>query len=59
MLNIIWDTRGYFFWLLVISLLCWVLERLAPWRSRQKARMTSNSLVDSGSEGWRYFQGGL
>jgi sterol desaturase/sphingolipid hydroxylase (fatty acid hydroxylase superfamily) len=37
MLNIIWNTRGYFFWLLVISLLCWILERLAPWRTQQKA----------------------
>ncbi len=37
MLQIIWDTRGYFFWLLVVSLFCWVLERIAPWRRQQKA----------------------
>jgi len=37
MLNIIWDTRGYFFWLLAVSLFCWILERLAPWRTGQKA----------------------
>jgi sterol desaturase/sphingolipid hydroxylase (fatty acid hydroxylase superfamily) len=37
MLNIIWDTRGYFFWLLVISLFCWVLERFFAWRREQKA----------------------
>jgi len=37
MLHIIWDTRGYFFWLLVISISCWVLERLVPWRPSQRA----------------------
>ncbi len=37
MLNIIWDTRGYFFWLLVVSLFCWILERLFPWRKDQPA----------------------
>ena len=37
MLNIIWDTRQYFFWLLLISLLVWGLERLYPWRKEQKA----------------------
>ena len=37
MLQILWDTRGYFFWLLVISISCWVLERLAPWRPAQRA----------------------
>ncbi len=36
MLNIIWDTRGYFFWLLIVSLGCWLLERIAPWRPQQK-----------------------
>lgn len=36
MIQIIWDTRGYFFWLLVVSLFCWILERLAPWRPEQK-----------------------
>lgn len=35
MLQIIWDTRGYFFWLLVVSALCLVLERIWPWRKRQ------------------------
>ncbi|HSP07191.1 MAG TPA: sterol desaturase family protein [Acidobacteriota bacterium] len=37
MLSIIWDTRGYFFWLLMVSLFCWILERMAPWRTQQKA----------------------
>jgi len=37
MLNILWDTRGYFFWLMAVSLFCWILERLAPWRVQQKA----------------------
>ncbi len=37
MLNVIWNTRGYFFWLLVVSLFCWILERLWPWRKQQKA----------------------
>jgi len=36
MLQIIWDTRGYFFWLLVVSALCLVLERIWPWRDKQK-----------------------
>jgi len=36
MLQIIWDTRGYFFWLLVVSLFCWILERIVPWRQKQK-----------------------
>lgn len=36
MLRIIWDTRGYFFWLLVVSALCLLLERLRPWRGQQK-----------------------
>ena len=37
MLHIIWDTRGYFFWLLAVSLLCWILERWKPWRVEQGA----------------------
>ncbi len=36
MLNILWNTRGYFFWLMVVSLFCLILERIAPWRSQQK-----------------------
>lgn len=36
MLQILWDTRGYFFWLLVVSAACMLLERLAPWRASQK-----------------------
>ena len=36
MLNILWDTRQYFFWLMLISILCFVLERLAPWRKDQR-----------------------
>ncbi len=37
MLQVIWDTRGYFFWLLAVSLFVWLLERLFPWRKEQKA----------------------
>jgi sterol desaturase/sphingolipid hydroxylase (fatty acid hydroxylase superfamily) len=33
---VIWDTRGYFFWLLVVSAFCLVLERIRPWRREQK-----------------------
>jgi sterol desaturase/sphingolipid hydroxylase (fatty acid hydroxylase superfamily) len=36
MLSIFWDTRGYFFWLLVISAFVLVLERLWPWRREQR-----------------------
>jgi sterol desaturase/sphingolipid hydroxylase (fatty acid hydroxylase superfamily) len=38
MLQILWDTRGYFFWLLVISASCWCLERLKPWRPQRAWR---------------------
>jgi len=37
MLQILWDTRGYFFWLMLVSACCWLLERLAPWRKEQRA----------------------
>jgi len=37
MLNILWNTRGYFFWLLAVSLFCWILERVVPWRRDQRA----------------------
>ncbi|MEW5975738.1 MAG: sterol desaturase family protein [Acidobacteriota bacterium] len=37
MIQIIWDTRGYFFWLLVVSAFCWTLERVVPWRREQQA----------------------
>ncbi len=36
MLQVIWDTRGYLFWLIVVSALCLLLERLWPWRRNQK-----------------------
>ncbi|MDH3197207.1 MAG: sterol desaturase family protein [Candidatus Krumholzibacteria bacterium] len=36
MIQILWDTRGYFFWLLVASALCLILERIWPWRKRQR-----------------------
>ncbi len=35
-LNIIWDTSGYFFWLLTVSLLVLLLERVFTWRKAQK-----------------------
>ena len=35
-LSFIWDPRGYFFWLLIVSLACLVLERFFPWRRSQK-----------------------
>jgi sterol desaturase/sphingolipid hydroxylase (fatty acid hydroxylase superfamily) len=37
MLNILWNTQHYFFWLMLVSLLCFLLERLTPWRPQQKA----------------------
>ena len=37
MLHVLWDTRNYFFWLLVVSFVCFLLERLWPWRREQKA----------------------
>ncbi len=36
MISFIWDTRNYFFWLLVVSLFCFILERIFPWRPTQK-----------------------
>jgi len=36
MLNILWNTRGYFFWLLVVSAGCMILEAVAPWRPKQR-----------------------
>lgn len=36
MLQVIWDTRGYLFWLLVVSALCTTFERIRPWRSEQR-----------------------
>jgi len=36
MLQVIWDTRGYFSWLLVVSAFCLILERVWPWRRKQK-----------------------
>jgi sterol desaturase/sphingolipid hydroxylase (fatty acid hydroxylase superfamily) len=38
LLHLIWDTRNYFFWLLAVSLLCWVLERVTPWREQRAWR---------------------
>lgn len=37
MFDFIWDTKGYFFWLMMISVFCWLLERLVPWRTKQQA----------------------
>ena len=36
MLHVLWDTRSYFFWLLLVSLGCLVAERIRPWRAGQK-----------------------
>ena len=36
MLQVIWNTRGYFFWLLVVSAFCALLERIRPWRTNQR-----------------------
>ena len=46
MLQIFWDTRGYFFWLLVISISCWALERLMPWRPAQRAWRDPRVLIE-------------
>lgn len=35
LLNVIWNTRSYLFWLTSISILCLVLERLFAWRKDQ------------------------
>ena len=35
MFEIIWDTRGYFFWLWTISLAIWIIEQFFPWRKEQ------------------------
>lgn len=53
MLNALWDTRNYFFWLLLVSLLCLVLERIWPWRREQKLlrRQASQDLF------WLLFNG--
>jgi len=32
----VWDPRGYFFWLLVVSAAVMILERLRPWRKSQR-----------------------
>ena len=37
MLSVLWDTRNYFFWLILASLICFCIERIAPWRREQKA----------------------
>lgn len=37
LLDFIWNPRGYFFWLLVVSLFCFALERIRPWRRKQRA----------------------
>jgi len=36
MLQVIWDTRGYFFWLVVVSACCALFERIRPWRAEQR-----------------------
>jgi sterol desaturase/sphingolipid hydroxylase (fatty acid hydroxylase superfamily) len=36
MMGVIWATRQYWVWLVAISLLCVLLERIRPWRTRQK-----------------------
>lgn len=36
MFSFIWNPNGYFFWLLLVSLFCFTLERLFPWRPAQK-----------------------
>jgi sterol desaturase/sphingolipid hydroxylase (fatty acid hydroxylase superfamily) len=35
MLEAIWNTRSYFFWLIVISVVCALAERVRPWRKKQ------------------------
>lgn len=36
MLQVLWDTRQYLFWLIVISLGCLLAERIRPWRAGQR-----------------------
>ena len=40
MLDFIWDTQGYFFWLIIISIFCGILERIFTWRKEQKVFRT-------------------
>ena len=40
MLSVIWATRQYFIWLALVSLFCFLMERLRPWRSEQRAFRT-------------------
>ncbi len=36
MIGVVWATRQYWFWLVLISLACLLLERAMPWRKDQK-----------------------
>ena len=36
MLDAIWNTRSYLFWLMAASLFCLLLERVFPWRKEQR-----------------------
>ncbi|WPJ96638.1 sterol desaturase family protein [Coraliomargarita algicola] len=36
MWDVIWNTRSYFFWLMVVSLFCALAERMRPWRQGQR-----------------------
>jgi len=38
MLDVVWATHSYLFWLVSISLLCWALERVWPWREQRAWR---------------------
>lgn len=36
MLEVLWNTRSYAFWLIGISIFCLLLERVRPWRREQR-----------------------
>ncbi len=38
MFQVVWNTRGYLFWLLLASFLCLTLERILPWRKQKLLR---------------------
>ena len=53
MIPVPWDTGSYFFWLLLVSAFVLTLERLRPWRPRQRLwrRQFGQDLV------WLFFNG--
>ena len=53
MMGVIWATRQYWFWLILISLDVMAIEFIAPWRKKQKnfRKQFGQDLL------WRVFNG--